>query len=795
MSHRPRRLPAWLAAGLVVPLLAAAPAHRDDARPEAVTVRSGDARIEVLSDTLVRLEYAADGRFEDRPTFQAVDRTPTGPVHVNRRIADGWLEVSTPAMTLRYRVGSGPFTTDNTEVRVHAGSDTLAGHPSWPSRASTVPETGLPTLVPQPWPAPLPPDARRPQQQPDPDAIGGWYRGLDNQEGPVTLHDGLLSRRGWYLLDDSVSPVAVGDRFVVRDHDGTYQDGYLFGYGHDYARGLADLTHLVGPPPLLPEALFGNWFSRYHAYTASDYRDDLLPTFRSARVPLDVLMVDTDFKAPNQWDGWEWNRALFDDPAGFLDWAHREGLLVGFNIHPSITGSDPRFAEADRRAGGLTPAPVRCRIYTRDPSNDCYAFDLAKPGEVAAYWWLHAPFEWDGTDFWWLDWCCDDASVSLPGVAPDAWMNNLYASRRAGQDGRGFVLSRVGSSFQDYQQSFPGPWADVRSTIHFTGDAVSTWDMLGFEIRFTAAEGATGLPYVSHDIGGFHGPHLPDDLYVRWVQMGAFQPINRLHSSDGDRLPWDYGEPARSIAERFLRLRESLVPTLYTLAWQAHARGMPMVRAMPLAYPEADAAYTHDGQYLLGDDLLVAPVDQPGVPATKEVWFPPGYWRDIFTGEVHAGPSVETLSVPLDRMPVFQRAGGIVVRQPYMDHVGARPSSPLEVSVVAGADGRFDLYEDAGRGGGADAGAHALTPLRYDDATRTVTIGPASGRFPGQPVRRGWDVTVAGVAPPVTVSVNGRSLGRVPAGGSGEGWWVDGDTVHVRLRDRPTGAPLTVRLG
>ncbi len=792
MSVATLRPPAWLALALVAPLLAAAPARAGTAHGP-VTIRDGHARIQVLSDTLVRLEYAPDDRFEDRPTFQAL-RRDWAEVPVSRTVDGGWLEVRTGAMTVRYRQGSGPFTADNTEVVVDAGGEAVHGAPGWPSQSASLPQPPAPTLLPNPWPAPLPADASRPQAD-DPNAIGGWYRGLDNQAGPVTLHDGLLTRRGWYLLDDTVSPVRSDDGYLPRARSGDYRDGYLFGYGHDYEQGLADLARLTGPPPLPPKAMFGNWFSRYHAYTAADYRQDLLPAFRSERVPLDVLMVDTDFKAPNQWDGWEWNRALFPDPAGFLDWAHGQGLLVGFNVHPSITGADPRFAEADRRAGGLTRTPVRCRIYTRDPRNDCYAFDLAKPGDRDAYWWLHAPFEWDGTDFWWLDWCCDDASVSLPGVSPDAWMNNLYASRRAGQDGRGFVLSRVGSSFQDYDSSFPGPWADARSTIHFTGDAVSTWDMLGFQIRFTAAEGATGLPYVSHDIGGFHGPHLPDDLYVRWVQLGAFQPINRLHSSDGDRLPWDYGEPARSIAERFLRLRESLVPTLYTLAWQAHTRGMPMVRAMPLAYPAADAAYSHDGQYLLGDDLLVAPVDQPGVPATKEVWFPPGYWRDIFTGEVHAGPSVETLSVPLDRMPVFQRAGGIVVRQPYMDHVGARPSAPLEVSVVAGDDGRFDLYEDAGRGGGADAGAHALTPLRYDDGARTLTIGPAAGRYPGQAARRGWDVSIAGVAPPVTVSVGGRALARSGAGRGSEGWWVDGDTVHVRLRGRPVGAPVTIRLG
>ena len=124
-----------------------------------------------------------------------------------------------------------------------------------------------------------------------------------------------------------------------------------------------------------------------------------------------------------------------------------------------------------------------------------------------------------------------------------------------------------------------------------------------------------------------------------------------------------------------MRLRESFVPYLYTLAREAYDTGLPLARAMYLRWPRGGDAYRFDRQYMLGDQLLVAPVAKPGDPARKRVWFPPGDWVDVFTGEVHSGPRVETLSVPLDRMPLFARAGSIVPRQDYVEHVTpARPT-------------------------------------------------------------------------------------------------------------------------
>jgi hypothetical protein len=177
---------------------------------------------------------------------------------------------------------------------------------------------------------------------------------------------------------------------------------------------------------------------------------------------------------------------------------------------------------------------------------------------------------------------------------------------------------------------------------------------LSAEVGYTPGEAAaTGVSAVSHDIGGHNDTtglagsetytsngqtyrtfKLPDDLYARWVQLGTFQPVDRLHSNHSDRLPWQYGANAQASAEKFLNLREKLVAYTYTLAQQASTTGVPVTRPTYLEYPDEPNAYTTAGsEYFYGHDLLVAPVTTPGTTATTSVWFPPGQWTDYFIGE------------------------------------------------------------------------------------------------------------------------------------------------------------------
>ncbi|MGH3645895.1 MAG: TIM-barrel domain-containing protein [Micromonosporaceae bacterium] len=861
---------------------ALAPIHPVTAAAAGPVV-DGKARFTVESPTLIRLEYAGDGAFEDRRTFNAVNRAMPEPAFTTS-VEGGFRVIRTDKLTLRYRQDSGAFTASNLSVDLTAGTRPVTAHPTfstggvcgygggceaeglnltggasvasdhsgytgsgfvagltgsgatigwqgtgvpaagqyavqfryangrggdgrhetrtislrtgstttqvslpitkdwdtWQSSATTVTlpagatdlsltcgsgdscnvnvDSVAVTAVGATYPTPPPASTAN---------LGGWRRALDGQGGPAAMADGLLSRDGWYLLDDSTTALLNSDGTVTErsGHGGQpYQDGYFFGYGHDYRQGLKDLRDLTGPSVLLPRAAFGIWYSRYFAYSDGDYRDSLIPAFREHRTPLDTLVVDTDWKSPNAWNGWQWNSSYFPDPAGFMSWAQSQGLRVSLNVHPGITTSDPKYPETADTAGNTL---VDANCFT----GPCKLFNFRDPAHLKAYFDLHTGLERDGVPIWWLDQSLGESATTETGVTPDSWINSRYAAHADALGRRGYVLARIGGNGKDYGGFTPpttGAWGEHRYAVHFTGDTDPTWSMLAFQAKFTAREGSgIGMPYVSHDIGGFYANssnsrngHLDDDLYARWVQFGTFQPIFRLHSHHGDRLPWDYGTAAEASAEKFMRLRESLIPYTYSLARQSVDTGLPIVRGLYLNYPEYDEAYTTTTQYLYGDDVLVAPVTTPGTgTVSTNVWFPPGTWTDWFTGTTYTGPATRTVNTTLDRMPVFLRSGGIVpTRTDYVDHAGQSPLTQVSLDVAAGANGSFNLYEDAGEGNGYRSGQHATTPVTFTDASHTLTIKPRTGSYTGGPATRTWTVRVRSLdAAPSSATVNGTS--------------------------------------
>ncbi|MFI5736365.1 TIM-barrel domain-containing protein [Kribbella sp. NPDC051587] len=918
MRLLPARTPWLLALGACLSLVAgtalAAPARGAPATADTANavVTDGNARFQVLTPTLIRLEYAGDRSFQDATTFNAVNRAFPETPFTTTVTADGFREIRTAALTLRYRQGSGPFTRANLTVTGagitaapafpsycvvstaceaensllvgkastaydHTGSTgsgfvagfekvgsgittsvsgvpaagsyrlairyanatggdgqnttrtvstringtagprlTLAPTGSWDTWATVgatanltagtnkveilyrdgdsgrinvdslavtptsttsypAPETGLMSTGYGAGPA---------------STLGGWSRSLDNPaQVPAYQHPGVLNRDGWYLLDDTRSALLSADHKVgARPDHGTnpYQDGYFFGYGRDYKRALGDLNALTGGTNLLPQSAYGVWYSRYHAYTTADYQNTLLPKFRSTFVPLDWLVVDTDYKSPNTWNGWNWNPALFPNPQAFMDWTRQQGLSVSLNVHPTIAEGDPKYAETNATAGGLE---ADTSAWTQVGP---HLFDWSKPAQLTAYLNLHKPFEQQGVRAWWLDYCsfCGASTASDPQVAPDNLINQAYADNAAGRGLRGFSFARIGGAeYGGITSSYPiGPWSERRNTLQFTGDTPGTWDFLRYAVRYTADESAAGLSNVSHDIGSFHGDHLPDDQYARWVQFGTFQPIDRLHSDHADRLPWEYGAEAGDSAARFLRLREALVPYTYTMAKQANTTGVPIVRPMYLEYPATDAAYNVPGQYLYGDNLLVAPITTPnsGGVGSASVWVPPGSWTDYFTGQTYTGPATVTISAPLSRMPVLMKAGGIVAtRTDYVDNQVERVLTRLTANVAAGANGAFTLYQDAGEG----TGSSATTPLSWNDGARTLTVGATAGSYPGAVTARAYTLRLSNSSAPTAVQVDGR---QVP-----ETAWSynrDNRTVTVTTDSLPVASAHTITL-
>jgi hypothetical protein len=903
---------AALAAGACLALLGALVVTGAAAAPEAhaagQVVTDGNARFQVLTPTLVRLEYAGDGAFQDGATFNAVNRSFPAAAYTTDVSSDAYREIRTSALTLRWKQGSGPFTAANLTVTMagtgvqatpafpsycavgsaceaedalfsgraaaaydhggHTGSAFAAGFeatgsgitqdvsqvPSagsyrlsvrysnaaggtgtlstrvngaagprlsfpatsswetWSTMSTTVSltagtdtldliqnagDTGrvnLDSIAVTPVATTAYPVAQTALTTTGYGAgptntLGGWSRSLDNPRTlPVPEHPGILDRDGWYLMDDTRSALLSAAHTVTdRPAHGVqpYQDGYFFGYGQDYRQGLSDLNALTGGAALLPQSAYGVWYSRYYPYTTADYENTLLPAFRSTDTPVDWLVVDTDWKSPSQWNGWNWNPALFPDPQAFLDWTKQQGLSVAMNIHPSINGDDPKFAAANSQAGGLTV-----------DSGNTHRFDWSKSAQLAAYLSLHQPFEQQGVREWWLDYCggCGGSTASDQHVAPDNLINQAYADHATAKGQRGFSFARVGGAEYagDDGNYALGPWSERRTTMQFTGDTPATWDMLGYEVRFTADEAAAGLTNVSHDIGSFHGGHLADDMYVRWLQFGAFQPVDRLHSDHGDRLPWNYTGAAANAAEQALRLREALVPYTYTLAQQARATGVPIVRPMYLDYPASAAAYTVPGQYLYGDDVLVAPITTPNDSSgngSASVWVPPGSWTDYFTGRTYTGPATVTITDPLAEMPVLIRSGGIMpTRTDYADN-DQHPLTQETVNVAAGADGSFSLYSDAGEGPGYASGQSTSAPLSWNDTARTLTVGAQSGSYSGAPASRAYTLRLSNSAAPTAVLVDGVQMPETDWS-----WNANRRTVTVTTAALPLDSGHTVTL-
>jgi len=727
-------------------------------------VRDVGVRIEVLTPTLMRMEYAEDGQFEDRTTFTVINRD-FPKTHFKVRRVNGELTITTEKMAFSYTLRSGPFGPRNTKVSIRNGSSALVARLDFNGAGETCDSANLCHAHTN---------------------LGGWYQSLDGREGPVKMSPGILSRDGWELLNDTASALNAQDGWPKprSPHKGEYQDGYLFGYGLDYAGGLKELAELTGKSPLLPKWAFGVWLGLCCNFTAKDYMNDIVPKASANGFEFDVLTVDTQWKeeypsrGKGNSNGWAWRSSTYPDPDAFLRWADANGLHVGLNIHPSIHPADPQYKATVLTAGELLPDPMRPNSKT---------WDLGRPSHALSYFSLHDQVSQGGVRFWWFDGCCGEGVSSLKGVTPNTWINSLYAAREEKKGLRPVVLARIGGTDKTYGNdgiTETGPWADHRYAVHFTGDTTANWKTLEFETTFTAKEDAIGIIYVSHDIGAFHGGHLNDDLYLRWIQAGVFSPIMRLHGDHGDRLPWQYGDNVRQIASRFLSLRDELVPYVYTSARKAHDSGVSIARPLYIDYPGSEAAYHYDREYLFGDQMLVAPVLAPGADASVTMWIPPGVWYDFFNGERYSGPHELVRKMPLDRLPVLVKAGSIVPMNPDGVHASG-DARRMRVRVYPGSDSQYDLYDDAGEGLGYLKGDSSWQKLQYHEepGKRVLRITPPVGAFQKADKSREWEVSFEQEQAECSIVLNRKALAHINPGEHVDGAWYtpESRTWHVRV--------------
>lgn len=407
--------------------------------------------------------------------------------------------------------------------------------------------------------------------------------------------------------------------------------------------------------------------------------------------------------------------------------------------------------EPGENGGGLVLGPVAIRDVK--PPQRIY-FDLSNQQQAEIFMRdLHGPLMQEGVDFWWVD--GGSGAVDMPGLNKQLWTNKVFFDYTQQQTGRrGFILGRYGD------------WGSERYPAFFTGDTYSQWPVLAYEVAFTARGGNVLVPYISHDIGGFHGKKIDFDLYARWIEFGTFSPLLRMHSAhenprEGNlRLPWIYGDEGSALMRKYFTLRTQLLPYLYTYTWVAHRDSIPILRPLYLKYPQLEEAYRHAHEYFFGDEMLVAPVLDPSGELT--IYLPPGQWIDFFSGRRYAGGSTFAAHYAVDETPVFVREGALIPEQLASDYSNARPLEPLILNVYGSGQGRFDLYEDDGVSLAYDKGQYAVTALTYTtdgDGLHHLLIEPTHGTYQGQLPVRSYELHIHAAGKPTSISVDGKDLG------------------------------------
>ncbi len=729
------------------------------ADPNAVVV-VGNARFTVLTPGLIRMEWSPDAKFEDRASQVVINRKLPVP-KFEQTFENDQLSVRGDRFEIIYDSSAGRFNEFNLKVRCRVGE---GGAEAWR-------ESG-------------PPFVQRTN-------LGGTVRTLDGVSGECSLPAGLLSRDGWTLLDDSKTLLFDKSDWpwaAPRDREESL-DWYLFVYGSDYPAALADYTKIAGRIPLPPRYVFGTWWSRYWAYSDAELRQ-LVLEFRKHDVPLDVLVIDMDWHLDG-WTGYTWNPDYFPDPEGLLRWIHSQGLKATLNLHPAEGVGKHEAAFDDM-----------CKALGHDPEKtDRIPFDCTDRRFVDAYFkHLHHPLEKMGVDFWWMDWQ-QGTETKIPGLDPLWWLNYLHwtdMERRASDTGRRpLIFSRWGGL------------GNHRYQIGFSGDTFCDWPSLAFQPSFTATAGNVGYAYWSHDIGGHQPGPVDPELYTRWIQWGALSPILRTHTTknpDAERRIWKFPGEYFDAARRAFHLRYELIPYIYTMARKCYDTARPLCRPLYYEWPELEEAYAWKNPYLFGDDLLIAPVVEPGEPnsgcAMMEVWLPPGRWIHWFTGRSYEGPRVVQQVVPLDEIPIFARAGAIIPMSKGTKRRAAegtdgrfppaeRPLDTLVLNVFPADHGEARLYEDDGLSDGYLRGEHAWTRITqsWADGKRIITIEPPDGAYANMPSERSYIVRVLDVSPTLyEVEVNGRMLNAT--GSEAEPgrsyWWysssIMGPSIHIAAR-------------
>jgi len=585
---------------------------------------------------------------------------------------------------------------------------------------------------------------------------GVWnYRGEDidlSQDNTNISIPFLLSSNGYGIFWNNGSRSRFNNRFVHAFYlSSEFSDSmdYYFFYGPDFDRLIADYRELTGSAPLFGKWAYGYWQCK-NRYDSQQELLAIAQKYRDLHIPLDNIVQD-----------WFWWNTMgepvfnknYPDPKGMIDALHKNNVHLMISVWPYFRPGSPVYDAMDKRGFFID----RTKVQSFHPPRMAL-YDAFNPEARKYYWNLmnNALFQ-IGADAWWLDTTEPETegretnlliTNKVNGGENGARYANEFSllttaavyqgQREASAKKRVFILSR--SAYAGSQRN---------AVVTWSGDVDPNWETFRRQIPAGLNYSLSGLPYWTTDIGGFVSAN-PDDpvyreLYIRWFQFGTFCPIFRAHGTrtTNQNELWSYGPDAQKALVAYDNLRYRLMPYIYSLAWKTTSAGYTIMRPLVMDFREDTRAQNVGDQFLFGPAILVNPVTEPGA-TTRHLYLPSAKWYDFWTGAAVNGGRAYDVPSPIDRMPLYIRAGSILPLGPDLQYAAEKSADPIELRIYSGANGSFTLYEDENDTYDYEKGAYATIPFSWDDSTHTFTIGDRTGSFPGMLEKRTFHIVFVG---------------------------------------------------
>ena len=582
---------------------------------------------------------------------------------------------------------------------------------------------------------------------------GVWnYRGesvdlsQDNTSIAVPL---MVSSAGYGLFWNNPSRSRFNNRFehaLYVSSEVADSIDYYFLYGPELDKVVAAYRELTGSAPMFGKWAYGFWQCK-NRYKSQAELLGVAQKYRELKIPVDNIVQDWFW----------WNRKgehvfnpNYPDPRGMIDQLHRENFHLMISVWPFFEPGSVAYQTMDKNGWFIDKTVVAKPPYHKA---EMAVYDASNPEARKYYWQLMDDGLFKlGVDAWWLDTTEPETEGREENIqlhhklaigSGDRYVNlfplmtttAVYEGQRAASEQkRVFILSR--SAFAGSQRNAVTAWS---------GDINSDWITFQRQIPAGLNFELSGLPYWTTDIGGFVSGN-PDDpayreLFIRWFEFGTFSPIFRVHgtrTNDQNEL-WSYGEDARKILTAYDRLRYRLMPYIYSMAWMVTSASYTPMRALAMDFPADPRALNVGDQFMFGPALLVSPVTEPGADS-RRAYLPKGTWFDFWTGQEQAGGATINAPAPLEKLPLYVRAGSIIPMGPNLQYAAEKPADPIELRIYRGANGAFTLYEDENDGYNYEKGIYASIPIHWDEASQTLTIGERQGTFPGMLESRTFNV-------------------------------------------------------